>query len=102
MWKGSFVGCPGVAGVDCESVSVYDFFALSYAPLALTVGVPACVYHRSNCVRSLPFASAIAIRKSSHVTAWPSCRLKYKSMPLRKPALESNVSYMRITSQPFS
>ena len=32
-------------------------------------------------LRSLSFASAIAFRKSSHVTACPSWRLKYRSMP---------------------
>ena len=42
MWSGSLVGCLGVGGVDCESVSEYERFAASYAPTALTVGVPAC------------------------------------------------------------
>ena len=76
MWNGSLFGCPGVASVDCESVNVYRLAAASYAPWHLSVGVPACVYHRSNCVRSTLLASAIAARKSSHVTAWPSWRSK--------------------------
>ena len=42
MWNGSFVGWPGVAGVDWERVREYDFFGASYTPSALTVGVPAC------------------------------------------------------------
>ena len=44
--------------------------------VAVTVGVPAWRYQRSNCVRSRPDASAIALRKSSHVTACPSWRWK--------------------------
>ena len=41
----------------------------SKVPRPRSVGVPFCRYHRSNCARSRPFASAIAARKSSHVTA---------------------------------
>jgi hypothetical protein len=48
----------------------------SYVPLASTTGVPAWEYQRANCPNSAPFASAIAARKSSHVTACPSWRLK--------------------------
>ena len=39
-------------------------------------GVPAWLYQRRNWPRSTPLASAIAARKSSVVTAWPSCRSK--------------------------
>ena len=56
-----------------------------------------CRYQRSNWARSRPDASAIARRKSSQVTACPSWRLKYRSIPLRNVGQPSNVRYIRIT-----
>mmetsp|Transcript_10063 Transcript_10063/g.29660 ORF Transcript_10063/g.29660 Transcript_10063/m.29660 type:complete len:232 (-) Transcript_10063:2226-2921(-) len=62
--------------LDCSSVMVKTPLAASWAQDTARVGVPACLYHSSNCVRSLPFASAMALRKSSQVTACPSWRSK--------------------------
>ena len=45
---------------------------------------------------------AIASAKSKIVTAWPSCRLKYSSMPVRNPLAPTIVCIMRMTSDPFS
>mmetsp|Transcript_11426 Transcript_11426/g.39727 ORF Transcript_11426/g.39727 Transcript_11426/m.39727 type:complete len:232 (+) Transcript_11426:516-1211(+) len=95
-------GCFGVSLELWASVSVYVPAAASHAPEADTAGVPLCEYHSSNCDRSSPLLSAIAALKSSHVTACPSCRSKYRSIPFRKPSLPSSVWYMRTTSAPFS
>lgn len=38
-------------------------------------------YQRGNVGNFTSLASNIAARNSSHVTAWPSCLLKYKSIP---------------------
>ena len=43
----------------------------------------------------------MALTKSSQVTAWPSWRSKYRSMPRRNPASPSRVWSMRITSAPL-
>ncbi|CFN75282.1 Uncharacterised protein [Bordetella pertussis] len=44
----------------------------------------------------------MAATKSSQVTACPSWRRKYSSMPARNPGSPSRVCCMRITSAPFS
>mmetsp|Transcript_19754 Transcript_19754/g.50558 ORF Transcript_19754/g.50558 Transcript_19754/m.50558 type:complete len:231 (+) Transcript_19754:371-1063(+) len=74
--KGCFSGWPGVAGQLCLQVSWSVCASASYAVEMSTRGVPACEYQRSNWVRSMSFASAIAARKSSQVTAPPSWRSK--------------------------
>mmetsp|Transcript_7183 Transcript_7183/g.25650 ORF Transcript_7183/g.25650 Transcript_7183/m.25650 type:complete len:364 (-) Transcript_7183:1494-2585(-) len=76
MWNGSLVGCPGVGGHDWRIVSEKVPAAASCADVTSTSGVPACEYHRSNCVRSMPEASAMAARNSSQLTASPSWRSK--------------------------
>ena len=74
--KGCFAPWPAVGGQDCFTRSVKVFLRASYSPRHSTTGVPACEYQRANWSRFTPFASAMAARKSSHVTAWPSWRLK--------------------------
>ena len=91
-----------MSGVACVSEIVNVFAASSYDVVAVTSGVPACEYQGLNWERSASLASAMAFRKSSHVTAWPSWRSKYRSMPFRKPDFPRSVSYMRTTSAPFS
>jgi hypothetical protein len=48
---------------------------------ATQIAVQAGAHQAVNAEKSRPLASAMAARKSSHVTAWPSWRLKYRSMP---------------------
>mmetsp|Transcript_10930 Transcript_10930/g.37164 ORF Transcript_10930/g.37164 Transcript_10930/m.37164 type:complete len:242 (+) Transcript_10930:895-1620(+) len=60
----------------CVSVRRKTPASRSWLVSATTVGVPGCLYHSSNCARSAPLASAMAARKSSQVTAWPSWRSK--------------------------
>ena len=93
---------PGVSGVACVSETENVRASASYAVVAVTSGVPACEYHGLNWERSAWLASAMAFKKSSHVTAWPSWRSKYRSIPSRKPRFPRSVSYMRTTSAPFS
>lgn len=40
-------------------------------------------YHNKKLERSASFASHMAAKKSSQVTACPSCLLKYRSMPYK-------------------
>ncbi len=56
--------------------------------------MPAWLYHTAKLDKSFPLASLIAARKSSHVTAWPSWRWKYRSIPFLKPALPRTASYL--------
>ena len=66
-------------------------------------GVPAWWYQLCSASMSVvSLASRIAAKKSSHVTASPSWRRKYRSIPRRNPASPSTVRYTRITSAPFS
>ena len=102
MGTGPFWAWPGEGGVCWLALIVNVRADASYAVSTLRWGVPACSYQRANLDRSMALASAMAARKSSHVTAAPSWRAKYRSMPLRKPALPSRRSYMRTTSAPFS
>ena len=67
---------PGVPAMDCVQVMVNVLASESYSVVTSSVGVPACEYQGLNAVRSASLASAIAARKSSHVTAWPSCLAK--------------------------
>lgn len=102
MWKGSFSGWPGVGLVACVSVRVRRRAAASWLQRAVTLGVPAWAYQRRNWPRSVPEASSMAATKSSQVTAAPSWRAKYRSMPLRKASAPIRVWIMRMTSAPFS
>ena len=102
MTSGAFSLWPGVAAVLCSQSSVIVPAAVSCVTLMRSCGVPAWLYQRPKSDRSTPLASAMAARKSSHVTAQPSWRLKYKSIPARKPSRPNSVSYMRTTSAPFS
>ncbi|MNR06788.1 hypothetical protein D3C85_1228780 [compost metagenome] len=107
MWNGCFSGVSArvsmpTLGQRWVSVSASVPAAPSHAVFTLTTGVPAWLYQSPNWVRSRPLASAIAARKSSQATAWPSWRWKYRSMPLRKPSRPSRVWYIRTTSAPFS
>lgn len=52
---------PGVSGTVCSRVKEYVPVSASQASVALTMGVPACKYHRSNCERSRSFASCMCI-----------------------------------------
>mmetsp|Transcript_4804 Transcript_4804/g.17165 ORF Transcript_4804/g.17165 Transcript_4804/m.17165 type:complete len:250 (-) Transcript_4804:1212-1961(-) len=94
--------CPGVSGMLCVHFISNVFFVASYLVFTSSAGVPAWVYHGRNASRLTSLASAIAARKSSVVTAWPSCLLKYRSMPFLNPSFPRRVSYMRTTSAPFS
>jgi len=78
MRNGRFIACPGVGPHACVSVRVTSCLPASNSISAVTVGVPACRYHSSNCAGNPPggFASDIAARKSSHVAAVPSCLAK--------------------------
>lgn len=68
---------------------------------AATWGVPGTRYQRMNWPKSKPEAAAMAATKSSQVTAWPSWRRKYSSMPRRKASRPMSVWIMRTTSAPF-
>lgn len=46
-------------------------------------------YHNKKLEKSAPFASLMAAKKSSQVTACPSCLLKYRSMPYNVKKLHS-------------
>mmetsp|Transcript_37517 Transcript_37517/g.93254 ORF Transcript_37517/g.93254 Transcript_37517/m.93254 type:complete len:250 (+) Transcript_37517:1131-1880(+) len=82
----------GVLGSTCSSVSENVCAAASYMRVHFTVGVPACEYQSLRRDMSFPpLASVMAAKKSSVVTAWPSWRSKYKSIPFRNPALPSRV-----------
>ena len=105
--KGHLSVWPGVAGVCCDSVSVQLRVSASKRPAAFRRGVPACAYQRlkasSRVASALSgLASAMACAKSSQVTAWPSWRAKYRSMPRRKPLRPTSVAIMRTTSAPLS
>ena len=52
---------PGVSGTVCSRVKEYVPVSASQESVALTIGVPACKYHRSNCERSRSFASCMCI-----------------------------------------
>ena len=71
----------------------YDWFCSTYRDHvhALSCGVPACEYQRRNWVRSTPEASSMAHTKSSQVTACPSWRSKYRSLPRRNASGPSSV-----------
>ena len=92
----------GLSPFDCAKVSVYSDVLISKLSFTLIIGVPDCVYQCLNWVRSTPEASDIALMKSSHVTAIPSKRLKYKSMPALNLSAPNKVWIIRITSAPFS
>jgi hypothetical protein len=61
---------PTVLLLDCSSVNVN--VPSAYVDEYVTIGVPGVLYHRANWVKSTPLASAMADKKSSHVTADPS------------------------------
>ena len=100
MWKGAFSGCRGVAGQLC-SIWMRKVPSCHSVPTVRT-GVPAWAYQRRNWSKSMPLASSIAATKSSVVTAWPSWRSKYRSVPLRKPSRPTRRAAMPTTSAPFS
>jgi hypothetical protein len=52
------------------------FAAASWVVVTVTSGVPACAYHRMNCVMSRPLASAKHAMNCSTVAASPSWRAK--------------------------
>lgn len=55
--------------------------------------------------RSSPFASAIAARKSSQVTALPSCRSKYRSSPCDEKqdgSSDNSVEWQQLHSAVFN
>ena len=93
----------GVAGRTCSKVKKKVFAAASNRRSHRTKGVPAWWYQLCNASMSTSsLASRIAAKKSSHVTAHPSWRSKYRSIPFRNPVSPSRVWYTRITSAPFS
>lgn len=102
MGTGPLAACPGVGGVAWAAEMVKVRASSSQAVSIVREGVPACSYQAAKDARSAPLASAMAARKSSHVTAAPSWRAKYRSMPFRKPSTPRRVSYRRTTSAPFS
>mmetsp|Transcript_58256 Transcript_58256/g.137109 ORF Transcript_58256/g.137109 Transcript_58256/m.137109 type:complete len:218 (-) Transcript_58256:1219-1872(-) len=91
MWNGSFLSWPGVPLQLCSRVILRVFEPASYSFFTFNLGVPAWVYQRSNWSRLTPLASDMAARKSSHVTADPSCRSKYRSIPFRNPCSPRSV-----------
>ena len=80
----AYADVPGCAALGaamhvCSSVRDSVLSEGEYDFEHVTVGVPHCVYQRSNCARSTLLASVGAYvsmrqhtsRKQSHVTAWP-------------------------------
>ena len=61
-----------------------------------------CEEGGSPCEHDTDCCGTMACTNSSQVTAWPSCRRKYRSMPRRKASLPISVWIMRTTSAPFS
>mmetsp|Transcript_6847 Transcript_6847/g.27999 ORF Transcript_6847/g.27999 Transcript_6847/m.27999 type:complete len:257 (-) Transcript_6847:214-984(-) len=93
----------GVLGNTCSKVRKKVFAAASNRRSHRTEGVPAWWYQLCNASMSTSWlASRIDAKKSSHVTAQPSCLSKYRSIPFRNPVSPSKVWYTRITSAPFS
>lgn len=72
---GTLSGWPFVGGVTWCVLMVYVFLAASYEVETVRVGVPAWLYQRPTPDRSSPLASAMAARKSSHVTAWGEAKV---------------------------
>ena len=76
MSTGTLSGWPLVGGVTWRVVMVHVWADASYPVITVNCGVPAWLYHRLRAERSALLALAMASRKSSHVTAQPSWRLK--------------------------
>jgi hypothetical protein len=75
VWRADWIA------VKAQACSVVIFHRQKWL-VATTCGVPGCSYQRMNWVKSKFEAAAIAATKSSQVTAWPSWRRKYSSMPV--------------------
>ena len=81
--RGVFAAVSGVSWAKLSSIQPSASFTWR---VTLSDGVPAWRYQPSKALRSTSFASASAATKSSQVTAAPSCRSKYKSIPRRNPS----------------